>query len=67
MVRHDYRLGVPVAGSWTEVLNGDDLSYGGSGILNQGPLATDAIPAHGFDDSITITVPPLTGVFLIPS
>jgi 1,4-alpha-glucan branching enzyme len=67
VVRHDYRLGVPVAGSWTEVLNGDDLSYGGSGILNQGPLATDAIPAHGFDDSITITVPPLTGVFLIPT
>ncbi|MEA2001688.1 MAG: 1,4-alpha-glucan branching protein GlgB [Actinomycetota bacterium] len=67
VVRHDYRLGVPVAGHWTEVLNGDDLSYGGSGILNQGPLTTDPIPTHGFDNSITITVPPLTGVFLIPS
>ncbi len=67
VVRHDYRLGVPVAGRWTEVLNGDDLSYGGSGILNQGPLATEPIPAHGFDNSIAITVPPLTGVFLIPA
>lgn len=67
VVRDDYRLGVPVAGSWIEVLNGDDLRYGGSGILNQGNLDTEDVFSHGFDNSIRITVPPLTGIFLSPA
>jgi 1,4-alpha-glucan branching enzyme len=67
VVRHDYRLGVPGAGSWIEVLNGDDLRYGGSGILNEGNLDTEGVFSHGFDNSIRITVPPLTGIFLRPA
>ncbi len=66
VVRNDYTLGVPVAGEWVEVLNGDDLRYGGSGILNPGPLQTGATGAHGFEQTLSITVPPLTGVFLTP-
>jgi 1,4-alpha-glucan branching enzyme len=62
--RHDYRLGVPQPGTWTEVLNGDDVRYGGSGVLNPGPIASQDEPSHGFGNSIQITVPPLTGVFL---
>ena len=62
--RQGYRLGVPQPGNWTEALNGDDLRYGGSGVLNLGLISTDEVPSHGFDNSIEITVPPLTGVFL---
>jgi 1,4-alpha-glucan branching enzyme len=62
--RHDYRLGVPQSGEWHEVLNGDDLRYGGSGVLNEGPIVSQEEPSHGFGNSIQITVPPLTGVFL---
>ena len=39
----DFRLGVPTAGEWQEVLNTDADAYGGSGVLNEGTLtATDA-------------------------
>ena len=38
----DFRLGVPTAGEWQEVLNTDADTYGGSGVLNEGTLtATD--------------------------
>ena len=67
VVRHDYELGVPVSGEWEEILNGDDLRYGGSGILNPGPLVASDEPSHGFNHSLSITVPPLTGVFLTPT
>ena len=66
VVREDYRLGVPAAGDWVEILNSDNLRYGGSGILNQGPIAAEAVGSHGYDQSITVTVPPLAGVFLKP-
>ena len=65
--RHGYRLGVPAAGTWYEVLNGDDPRYGGSGILNEGAIETADIPSHGFNNSVEITVPPLTGVFFAMS
>ena len=64
--RRDYRVGVPVAGRWDELLNSDDHRFGGSGVGN-GTLATDAEPAHGYEDSLEVTVPPLGAVFLAPS
>jgi 1,4-alpha-glucan branching enzyme len=67
IVRHGYRLGVPIAGDWVEVLNSDNLRYGGSGILNAGTLTTEAVPSHGQQDSLQVTVPPLCGVFLAPA
>jgi len=67
VVRHDYRLGVPVAGEWSEVLNSDNLRYGGSGVLNSGPLQTSFDTAHGYEQSLAVTVPPLAAVFLTPT
>lgn len=64
--RHDYRIGVPAAGEWEEALNSDNLVYGGSGLLNEGPVSAELTPTHGYDHSITITVPPLGGIFLRP-
>ena len=66
VVRHDYRLGVPVAGEWAELLNSDAPGYGGSGVHNEGPLQTMERPNHGFEQSLSVTLPPLGGVFFAP-
>jgi 1,4-alpha-glucan branching enzyme len=65
VVRSGYRVGVPLGGTWSERLNSDDLSYGGSGVTN-GAVEADAISMHGFDHSIELTIPPLGAVFLTP-
>jgi 1,4-alpha-glucan branching enzyme len=64
--REQYRIGVPVAGTWAEALTSDDLKYGGTGVVNRS-LATDDISTHGYDQSIELTIPPLASVFLIPT
>jgi 1,4-alpha-glucan branching enzyme len=63
VVRPDYRIGVPEAGRWREVLNSDDLAFGGSGVIN-GSAMSDDVSTHGFDQSIAVTIPPLAAVFL---
>jgi 1,4-alpha-glucan branching enzyme len=62
--RSGYRLGVPRAGEWREVLNSDSALYGGSGMGNMGVVRTDSIGAHGHAQSISLTLPPLAAVFL---
>jgi 1,4-alpha-glucan branching enzyme len=61
--RHDYRVGVPDAGSWVELANSDDLAFGGSGVGN-GTVETEAEASHGWSASLSITVPPLAACFL---
>ncbi|MBP0482472.1 1,4-alpha-glucan branching protein GlgB [Sagittula salina] len=62
VTRHGYRIGVPRAGHWNERLNTDAPVYGGSGQGNYGGRIAEKIPAHGLDQSIEITVPPLACV-----
>jgi 1,4-alpha-glucan branching enzyme len=62
--RPGYRFGVPEAGWYREVLNSDAAIYGGSNLGNSGGLHTDPIPDHGFDQSISLVVPPLGFVLL---
>jgi len=57
--RPAYRVGVPEWGWYRELLNSDSERYGGSNMGNSGGCHTEAIPAHGFDQSISLTVPPL--------
>jgi 1,4-alpha-glucan branching enzyme len=64
VVRLDYRVGVPHAGRWVEILNSDAEGYGGSGQGNSGGLEAEAIPHHGRDHSLNLTLPPLGAVFL---
>ncbi len=64
VMRHNYRVGVPRGGTWKEVLNSDAKSYGGSGQGNFGAVETSPIRAHGKEDSIALTLPPLGVVFL---
>jgi len=62
--RYDYRIGVPGFGFWEEVLNSDSANYGGSGQGNMGGVRTQPIGWHGYNDSVTIQIPPLGIVFL---
>lgn len=61
--RYNYRLGVPTAGFWKEVLNSDAGEYGGSNLGNFGGVNADEIPCHGHDFSVSLTLPPLGVVF----
>ena len=62
--RNVYRIGVPRVGDWQEILNSDADSYGGSNVGNLGIVQTEAISAHGFEQSLTIQLPPLAMVML---
>ena len=64
--RHNYRLGVPKPGRWTELANSDAAVYGGSGLGNHGAVDTVPVDSHGFHQSVVLTLPPLGAVFLAP-
>jgi 1,4-alpha-glucan branching enzyme len=66
VVCSDYRLGLPAAGPWTEILNSDAKEYGGSGVGNYGIVHADATPWHGRPASALVTVPPLAALYLTP-
>jgi 1,4-alpha-glucan branching enzyme len=65
--RESYRLGVPRPGAWDELFNSDAAEYGGSGMGNLGRVETDESPSHGQPCSLTLTLPPLSVVFLKPA
>jgi 1,4-alpha-glucan branching enzyme len=62
--RHGYRIGVPHAGGWREILNTDSGYYGGSNIGNDGRVETSAVDAHGQPQSVELSLPPLSTIFL---
>ena len=62
VVRRGYRIGVPEAGFYKEILNSDSTYYGGSDVGNGGGLQTDAIPYHIYQQSLKLTLPPLGAV-----
>ncbi|WP_165218878.1 1,4-alpha-glucan branching protein GlgB [Affinirhizobium pseudoryzae] len=61
--RPGYRVGVPKAGRWREILNTDAGVYGGSNLGNV-EAWSEAHPAHGRDQSIILTLPPLSTIYL---
>jgi 1,4-alpha-glucan branching enzyme len=67
MPRYNYRLGVPTAGGWVELLNTDAEAYGGSGAGNYGGVETVPVDSHGYHRSLVLTLPPLATLFLAPS
>ncbi len=62
--RHNYRVGVPHGGFWKEILNSDASDYGGSGLGNSGGAEAESMSAQGRDFSISLTLPPLSILFL---
>jgi 1,4-alpha-glucan branching enzyme len=62
MVRHGYRLGVPLAGFYREIINTDAETYGGSNIGNMGGFEAEDFPWQGRTHSLMISLPPLAVV-----
>ncbi len=62
--RHEYRIGVPRFGHYQEILNTDAGMYGGGNVGNLGGKAAEQIPAHNFQDSVCLSLPPLGAVWL---
>ena len=58
--REGYRLGLPFAGRWDEILNTDAAAYGGSGLGNFGAIEAEATSWHGRPASAQIILPPLS-------
>jgi 1,4-alpha-glucan branching enzyme len=63
---NNYRVGVPVAGKWREVVNTDATVYGGSGVGNLGEVEAVKKPWHGRPASVVLQLPPQGVVWLAP-
>jgi len=61
-----YRLGLPSAGPWREVLNTDSARYGGSDVGNLGEVQATADAWHGRPASAVLRVPPAGVIWLTP-
>ena len=62
----DYRIGLPFAGTWEELLNSDAGEFGGSGVGNYGSAVAETEPSHGQPASVVLTLPPLGALLLKP-
>jgi 1,4-alpha-glucan branching enzyme len=63
-LERNYRLGLPAAGKWHEILNTDAEAYGGGNRGNLGGVTTEKTPWHGQTQSALVTLPPLSAVYL---
>ncbi len=66
MPHYDYRIGLPSAGTWAELINTDAEAYGGSGLGNYGAVEAVDAPWHGRPASAALTIPPLAVLWLAP-
>lgn len=64
--RHDYRVPLPQAGMWKEILNTDAQVYGGSGVGNQGRVNAGGEGFNGQPASTLMSIPPLGVLYLTP-
>jgi 1,4-alpha-glucan branching enzyme len=62
--RHGYRIGLPAAGTWREILNSDSTFYAGSNSGNAGALVAQPQPWMNRAHSAAVTLPPLGAIFL---
>jgi 1,4-alpha-glucan branching enzyme len=64
--REGYRLGLPTAGRWKELVNTDSHFYGGSDVGNLGGVVAETVPWHEQPFSAELTLPPLAALWLVP-
>jgi len=65
LVRDNYRIGVPCDGSYQELINSDLAVYWGSDICN-GEIHSVPEQMHGMDNTLSLTLPPLSTLILKP-
>ncbi|MGR9086667.1 MAG: 1,4-alpha-glucan branching protein GlgB [Gammaproteobacteria bacterium] len=63
VVRENYRIGVPEAGSYQELLNSDSDRYDGSNVVN-GTMESEPVPWMNLPHSLNLTLPPLAGMIV---
>ena len=63
--RNDYKIGVPFEGEYKLVFNSDAVEFGGEGITSE-LMKSKSYPMHGFDDSISLDLAPLSVIYLKP-
>ena len=63
VLREGYTLGAPNSGTYKEILNSDDEAFGGSGSVHNKAVRSKKKPLHGFEQSITITLPPMSVLY----
>ena len=66
VVHPNYRFGVPVAGAYDEIFNSDSRYYGGSDVGNPAGAVSQPCACHGLDQSISVTLPPLSVMVFKP-
>jgi 1,4-alpha-glucan branching enzyme len=66
VARSNYQVGVPLGGHWNEILNTDAQTYGGGNAGNFGSVIASGPAAHGHMQSLQITLPPLSAIYLVP-
>ena len=54
--QQEYRIGVPITGTYEEIFTSDKTEFGGSGMAN-GKLKTENKPMHGQEQSIVLKIP----------
>nr|WP_304012369.1 1,4-alpha-glucan branching protein GlgB [Ruminococcus bromii] len=62
--RDEYCIGVPKYGLYDEVFNSDEERFGGSGVMNGNNIKTEVMKIHGFDQGLSLTLPPLSVIYL---
>ncbi|MNJ79577.1 1,4-alpha-glucan branching enzyme GlgB [compost metagenome] len=62
--RPNYRVGVPIPGTWSVALNSDAEEYAGSGAGCTGDIATLDEVSHGEAQSLCLDLPPLGSLVL---
>lgn len=65
--RENYRIGVPRPGYYSELLNSDAETFGGSNVGNLGGVYSEPIPQHGYEQSVAVQLPPLGMLILKPT
>jgi 1,4-alpha-glucan branching enzyme len=63
----NYRIGLPRAGTWTELVNTDSVHYGGSGVGNLGAVHAEELAWHAQPASAALRIPPLGALWLKPA
>ncbi|HBC25959.1 MAG TPA: 1,4-alpha-glucan branching enzyme, partial [Ruminococcaceae bacterium] len=62
--REKYRIGIPEEGIYTEIFSSDRLEFGGKGITNGDTIRTQRVPMHGYEQSVSLTLPAMSVIFL---
>ena len=63
VLREKYRIGVPYAGTYSEVFSTDWTEFGGSGMSNGSEIKSENEFMHGHEQSIVLRLPPMSVMY----